>query len=86
MPPQNARVQLLIAMAGLALFLYPATMGLSYLDPYQLGYAPRPLIAVVGVLALGLLLLNSKRHREMRQRLLEIRHLRQAVIAKRKTR
>ena len=59
MPPQNARVQLLIAMAGLALFLYPATMGLSYLDPYQLGYAPRPLIAVVGVLALGLLLLNN---------------------------
>ena len=34
---------------------------------------------------LGLLLLNSKRHREMRQKLLEIRHLRQAVIAKRKT-
>ncbi|MBJ2266617.1 hypothetical protein JFT60_04480 [Pseudomonas sp. MF6772] len=35
---------------------------------------------------LGLLLLNSKRHREMRQRLLEIRHLRQAVIAARKKR
>lgn len=35
---------------------------------------------------LGLLLLNSKRHREMRQRLLEIRHLRQAVIATRKKR
>jgi len=33
MPPQNARVQLLIAMAGLALFLYPATMGLSYWTP-----------------------------------------------------
>ncbi len=31
---------------------------------------------------LGLLLLNSKRHREMRQKLFEIRHLRQAVIAK----
>ena len=35
---------------------------------------------------LGLLLLNSKRHREMRQRLLEIRHLRRAVIAQRKAR
>ena len=35
---------------------------------------------------LGLLLLNSNRHREMRQRLLEIRHLRQAVIAARKKR
>ena len=35
---------------------------------------------------LGLLLLNSKRHREMRQRLLEIRHLRRAAIAQRKAR
>lgn len=35
---------------------------------------------------LGLLLLNSKRHREMRQKLLEVRQLRQAVIAKRKAR
>ena len=35
---------------------------------------------------LGLLLLNSKRHREMRKKLFEIRHLRQAGIARRKTR
>jgi hypothetical protein len=35
---------------------------------------------------LGLLLLNSKRHREMRHRLLEIRRLRQAVVAQRKAR
>ena len=35
---------------------------------------------------LGLLLLNSKRHREMRKKLSEIRHLRQAVIATRKKR
>ncbi|KRP72398.1 lipoprotein [Pseudomonas paralactis] len=35
---------------------------------------------------LGLLLLNSKRHREMRKKLSEIRHLRQAAIAKRKAR
>ncbi|POA31117.1 MULTISPECIES: hypothetical protein [unclassified Pseudomonas] len=35
---------------------------------------------------LGLLLLNSKRHREMRQKLLEVRHLREAVIAKRNAR
>lgn len=31
---------------------------------------------------LGLLLLNSKRHREMRQKLVEVRHLRQAATAK----
>lgn len=35
---------------------------------------------------LGLLLLNSKRHREMRNKLSGIRHLRQAAIAKRKAR
>ncbi|CRM47674.1 hypothetical protein IFR08_18220 [Pseudomonas fluorescens] len=35
---------------------------------------------------LGLLLLNSKRHREMRQRLHEIRRLRQAVVAQRRAR
>ncbi|MGQ7858051.1 hypothetical protein ACUN0G_01800 [Pseudomonas sp. 32A] len=35
---------------------------------------------------LGLLLLNSNRHREMRQKLLEVRHLREAVIAKHKAR
>ena len=35
---------------------------------------------------LGLLLLNSKRHREMRKKLSGIRHLRQAAIAKRKAR
>ncbi|RYJ63350.1 hypothetical protein [Pseudomonas songnenensis] len=58
-PSHSARVQLLIVMAALALFLYPATMGLSHLDPYQLGYDPRPLIVTVGVLAFGLLLLKN---------------------------
>lgn len=35
---------------------------------------------------LGLLLLNSKRHREMRQKLLEVRRLKEAMIAKHKAR
>ena len=35
---------------------------------------------------LGLLLLNSKRHREMRQKLLEVRRLKDAVIARHKAR
>jgi hypothetical protein len=34
---------------------------------------------------LGLLLLNSQRHREMRQKLREVRHLREAVIARQKS-
>ena len=35
---------------------------------------------------LALLVLNSKRHREMRQKLVEVRHLREAVIARHKAR
>ena len=35
---------------------------------------------------LGLLLLNSKRHREMRQKLLEVRHLRETMLARHKPR
>lgn len=54
-----ARLQLLIVMAALALFLYPATMGLTYFDPYSLGYNPRPLILVIGLLALALLVLGN---------------------------
>lgn len=55
---QAARLQLLLVMAALALFLYPATMGLSVFDPYRLGYNPRSLIIVIGLLALGLLMLR----------------------------
>ena len=53
----------------------------------MLQYQPHKVLYGLALLFpfLGLLLLNSKRHREMRQKLLEIRHLRQAVIAKRKT-
>ena len=35
---------------------------------------------------LGLLLFNSKRHREMRQKLVEVRHLREAISARQKAR
>ena len=53
-----------------------------------IAYEVQPLIYAVTLLfpLLALLLLNSKRHREMRQKLLEVRHLRQAVIAKHKAR
>lgn len=46
-------------------------------------YQPHLLIYCSAVVfpMLGLLLLNSKRHREMRHRFVQIRHLRQAVIA-----
>ena len=55
----TSRLQVLIVMAALALFLYPATMGLAAFDPYRLGYNPRPLILFIGVLTLGLLLLRN---------------------------
>lgn len=53
-----------------------------------IAYEVQPLIYAVTLLfpVLALLLLNSKRHREMRQKLLEVRHLRQALIAKHKAR
>lgn len=49
-------------------------------------YGPHAVVYGAGVLfpLLGLLLLNSKRHREMRQNLREIRLLRQAVIGRHK--
>ncbi|AVK05583.1 putative membrane protein [Pseudomonas paraeruginosa] len=56
---RTIRVQVLVLIAALALFLYPATMGLSYFDPYRLGYNPRPLILIIGLLALGLLTLRN---------------------------
>lgn len=55
----TTRLQVLVVMAALALFLYPATMGLSYFDPYRLGYNPRPLIMVIGLLTLALLLMRN---------------------------
>ncbi|MEH6491132.1 hypothetical protein [Halopseudomonas sp.] len=57
--PRRASVQILAVMAALAVFLYPATLGLSYLDPYRLGYQPRPLILVVALLAFALLALKN---------------------------
>lgn len=47
----------------------------------MLEYHPHQGVYLFGVLLplLGLLLLNSKRHREMRERLLEIRHQRQRM-------
>lgn len=53
-----------------------------------IAYEVQPLIYAVTLLfpLLALLLLNSKRHREMRQKLLEVRRLRQAFIAKHKAR
>ncbi|MCY1400708.1 hypothetical protein D3C76_734520 [compost metagenome] len=54
-PSPSSRGQIVLLFAVLALVLYPATLGLSQFDPYRLGYHPRPLLLVMGALALALL-------------------------------
>lgn len=53
--PAKQRVQVLLLFIGLTLSLYPATLGLTYLDPYRWGYNPRPMIVLMGLAALVLL-------------------------------
>ncbi|CRM15911.1 MULTISPECIES: hypothetical protein [Pseudomonas] len=56
----RARAQVLLLFGLLAALLYPATMGLTYFDPYRWGFNPRPMIVLVALLALGLLWLRNK--------------------------
>ena len=59
--PLNAphRVQVLLLFGGLSLMLYPATLGLTYFDPYRWGFNPRPMIVLMGVAALVMLALRN---------------------------
>ncbi|MEK8080533.1 hypothetical protein [Pseudomonas sp. XK-1] len=52
-------LQLLLLFGLLALFLYPATLGLTASDPYRLGYSPRSLLVVLALVALALLLARN---------------------------
>lgn len=54
LPPAPGRTSVLILFAMLALVLYPATLGLSDLDPYRFGYSPRPMLVIFALLTLGL--------------------------------
>ncbi|PYY87148.1 hypothetical protein DNK59_11505 [Pseudomonas sp. TKO26] len=53
--PTKHRMQVLLLFIGLTLSLYPATLGLTYFDPYRWGYNPRPMIVLMGLAALVLL-------------------------------
>ncbi len=53
-PPRRQQTELLCLFAALALLLYPASLGLTYFDPYRLGYAPRPMLVAMGLLTLVL--------------------------------
>ncbi|MCF5165510.1 hypothetical protein GIW45_15870 [Pseudomonas congelans] len=55
----SRRGVVLLVFAALALTLYPATLGLTYFDPYRWGYNPRPMIIIVAVIALGLVLMRN---------------------------
>ncbi|SFU87364.1 MULTISPECIES: hypothetical protein [Pseudomonas] len=59
--PLNRRhhVQTLMVFGLLSLALYPATLGLTYFDPYRWGFNPRPMIVLVGAAALLMLWLRN---------------------------
>ncbi|WP_223431397.1 hypothetical protein [Pseudomonas sp. GL-B-26] len=59
LPPARGKTGVLILFAAMALVLYPATLGMSDLDPYRLGYSPRPMLIFLAVLTLGLFYLRN---------------------------
>ena len=58
-PAPQDKTWVLILFAAMALILYPATLGLSELDPYRFGYSPRPMLIVMALLTLGLFYLRN---------------------------
>ncbi|MHC8391665.1 hypothetical protein ACYZTM_27455 [Pseudomonas sp. MDT2-39-1] len=59
LPSARGKTGVLILFAAMAVVLYPATLGMSDLDPYRFGYSPRPMLIVVAVLTLGLFYLRN---------------------------
>ena len=53
------RVQMWLLFCVLGLVLYPATLGLTYIDPYRWGFNPRPMIVLMAVAALVMLALRN---------------------------
>ncbi|MBV4522090.1 hypothetical protein KVG88_18680 [Pseudomonas sp. SWRI74] len=58
-PAQQDKTGVLILFALLGLVLYPATLGMSDLDPYRFGYSPRPMLVFFALLTLGLFYLRN---------------------------
>ena len=58
LPAQRGQTSVLLLFAALALVLYPATLGLSDLDPYRRGYSPRPLLLLVALMTFSLFYLR----------------------------
>lgn len=53
------QVQTLLLFGLLSLVLYPATLGLTYFDPYRWGFNPRPMIVLMAAAALLMLWLRN---------------------------
>ena len=47
---EHTRVWAMVSL--MAVILYPATLGLTYVDPYRWGFNPHPMIVITGALAL----------------------------------
>jgi len=58
-PAPQGQAGVLMLFAAAALALYPATLGLSDLDPYRFGFSPRPMLLFVALLTLGLFYLRN---------------------------
>ena len=54
------QVQMLMLFGALSLLLYPATLGLTYFDPYRWGFNPRPMIVLVCAMALLMVALRNR--------------------------
>lgn len=52
--------EVLFTFGMLSWLLYPAALGLTYFDPYRLGYEPRLLLALTAFLALLMLVLQNR--------------------------
>jgi hypothetical protein len=58
-PAPRGYVGVLVIFAAMAVLLYPATLGWTYVDPYRLGFSPRVLLTLIALLTLGLYYLRN---------------------------
>ncbi|MCA4965598.1 hypothetical protein [Pseudomonas sp. Y24-6] len=58
-PAPRVYVGVLVIFAAMAVLLYPATLGWTYVDPYRLGFSPRVLLTLIALLTLGLYYLRN---------------------------
>jgi uncharacterized membrane protein len=58
-PAQRNKTGVMLLFAVFGLVLYPATLGLSDMDPYRFGYSPRPMLVLLALLTFGLFYLRN---------------------------